>query len=249
MNLIRHVGKLLLGSLLRLTGRSGDYALIDRKSVYRLYDVKSLPNGDLFNQIALRVLEHGRTLMDVQRLHVLWSSVRNTFNVTGDVCEVGVYKGGSSYFLALAYKQLGGNPELHAIDTFQGHADGTISSVDTYHTVGMFSDTSYESVRDYLGDFANVSVHKGEFSSVAPKLSGFRFRLVHIDTDLYQPTLDCLEFFSPKMNQGGVIIIDDYLAKKCPGVTRAVHEFCKFHPEYDFWYFHTEQIVLVRNST
>jgi O-methyltransferase len=187
--------------------------------------------------------------MDVQRLHVLWQSVRNTINVVGNVCEIGVYRGGSSYFLALAYKELGGNPELHAIDTFKGHADGTIRSVDTYHTVGMFSDTSYESVCDYLGKFANVSVHKGEFSSVAPKLGGSRFRLVHIDTDLYQPTLDCLEFFAPKMSQGGLFIIDDYFGNKCPGVTRAVHEFCEFHPEYIFWYFHTEQIVLVRSST
>lgn len=39
MNLICRVGKLLFGSLFRFIGLSADYSLIDRSSVYRLFDV------------------------------------------------------------------------------------------------------------------------------------------------------------------------------------------------------------------
>lgn len=186
----------------------------------------------------------------MSRLHVLWQCVRHTLNVAGAVAEIGVFRGGSSYFLALAYDKLGSKPvALHAIDTFEGHAPGTISAADSYHAEGMFADTSYQAVCDYLSGFDFVRVHQGEFSAVAPKLDDSRYRLVHIDTDLYQSTLDCLAYFLPKLNAGGIFIIDDYLGKKCPGVTRAVHEFLDQHPEFEFWYFQTEQIVLVHRPT
>jgi hypothetical protein len=32
------------------------------------------------------------------------------------------------------------------------------------------------------------------------------------------------------MAKGGVIVVDDYPTKKCPGVERAVDEYCKAHP-------------------
>jgi hypothetical protein len=47
---------------------------------------------------------------------------------------------------------------------------------------------------------------------------------VHIDVDLYQPTRDSLAFFYPRLVKGGVIVMDDYGFKTCPGATRAAEE-------------------------
>ncbi len=54
---------------------------------------------------------------------------------------------------------------------------------------------------------------------------------VHIDIDLYRPTRDSLEFFYPRMNDGGIIIVDDFALCACPGATRAVEEVLSGKPE------------------
>ena len=48
-----------------------------------------------------------------------------------------------------------------------------------------------------------------------------KFSFVHIDVDLYQPTLDCLEFFFPKLVSGGIIVCDDYNSSQFPGAKNA----------------------------
>ncbi len=44
---------------------------------------------------------------------------------------------------------------------------------------------------------------------------------VHVDVDLYEPTLACLEYFVPRLAPGGVIINDDYGSQSFPGAGRA----------------------------
>ena len=54
---------------------------------------------------------------------------------------------------------------------------------------------------------------------------------MHIDVNLYQPTLDSLAFFYPRMQHGGIVVCDDYGFSTCPGATRAVQEFLADAPE------------------
>ena len=58
-----------------------------------------------------------------------------------------------------------------------------------------------------------------------------KFALVHIDVDLHAPTRDSLEFFYPRMSEGGVIIVDDYGSSLCPGATLAVDTLLADKPE------------------
>ena len=243
---LKRLGRKASKRILDLTGDKGQYAITKKDQIAKKMEYGHVIQGTDFLESAQDVLAHGRTLMTTQRLYVLWQCVSNTLQVTGDVAEVSVFRGGSSYFLSLAYSKLGvDNFVMHAIDTFEGHAAGTISTTDNYHKVGMFADMSYEAVSQYLARFDFLQVHKGEFSKVTAELTSEKYRLVHIDTDLYQPTWDCFEYFMPKLSRGGIFIIDDYLSKKCSGVTTAVHEFLENYPGFDVWFFNTEQIVLV----
>lgn len=52
-----------------------------------------------------------------------------------------------------------------------------------------------------------------------------RFSLVHIDVDIYRPTLDALEFFWDRVTPGGMVVCDDYGFSTCPGATAAMDEF------------------------
>ena len=52
-----------------------------------------------------------------------------------------------------------------------------------------------------------------------------KFSLIHIDVDLYEPTLKSLEFFYPRLVEGGIIVCDDYNSKHFSGSKKAWDEF------------------------
>jgi O-methyltransferase len=70
----------------------------------------------------------------------------------------------------------------------------------------------------------NIKVHKGIFpSSVKDGLHEAKFAFVHLDADVYEPTLAGLDFFYPRMSIGGVIVVHDY--NTWPGARKAVQDF------------------------
>jgi hypothetical protein len=68
---------------------------------------------------------------------------------------------------------------------------------------------------------------------------------VHLDVDLYEPTLACLEYFYSRLAAGGVIICDDYGAPLFPGARRAWDEFCARH-DVPFIVLDTGQSVILK---
>ena len=68
---------------------------------------------------------------------------------------------------------------------------------------------------------------KGGYPKDFIEVDNDEFIFVHIDVDLYQPTLDSLEFFYPRLHKGGVIVIDDYGYTQFPGAKKSVDEFLK----------------------
>ena len=51
------------------------------------------------------------------------------------------------------------------------------------------------------------------------------FCFANLDMDFYQPQLDGLRYFWPKMIPGGVILLHDYFHPDLPGVKEAVDDF------------------------
>lgn len=203
--------------------------------------------GAAFFELADEVVVPRRTLLGYDRLYVFWQAIRNVALVPGAAAEVGSYRGGSAFFIASAFMSMTGEEAaLHVFDTFEGHPAQAISEHDPFHTAGQFSGTAYDDVRDYLSRFARLQIHKGDVSASLPGLTESSFRLVHIDTDLYQPTLTCLQHFVPRMAPGGVIVIDDYASTKCPGVPKAVSEYLEDREDLQVWDLRTEQLVLVK---
>jgi len=189
-----------------------------------------------------------RTKLDQDRLWILWQAARNAAVLELPMLEAGSYRGGSAWFLANAVRErLGHELPLEAVDTFAGHPSESISSQDhAYHGPGRFGDVSYERVRDYLSEFALATVHKGEFSAVAPTLPHGQYGLAHLDMDLYLPTREALAFCASRMPAGAVIVVDDYGSPKSPGIRQAVEELVAVEPGFQHWHPHTEQAVLVR---
>jgi len=146
----------------------------------------------------------------------LLSCVRATANTPGEIAEVGVYRGGSARLICEGR----GDKTLYLFDTFEGLP--TTDRLDSRFAAGQYA-ASVDSVQSYLARFPNVQVHKGFFPATSAPIADKRFSFVHLDVDLYRPTHDSLEFFYPRMNQGGIFLIHDYLWAE--GVRKAVQEF------------------------
>jgi hypothetical protein len=200
-----------------------------------------------FLQLANELNGHGRTSLDPARLYVLWQAAKNTRHLAGACAEVGAYRGGSAYFIASAIDHFGpAQSPLHVVDTFAGHPADRVTARDTFQPPGKFSDTSFEEVRRYLSRFPTVEVHRGEFAATASELPDCAYRLVHVDTDLFQPTLDSLRYFGPRLCRDGIIVIDDYGSEKCQPVVDAVRAYTEQDDAWHTWDMATEQLVLVR---
>ena len=189
---------------------------------YQIQRIIALPlweDDDDFNSLRAQLVGH--TLVDRPQCYMLYQYAKHVVALPGDVAEVGVYKGGTARLLAKALESTG--KTVHLFDTFSG-----IPSSDPgrdIHKTGNFSDTSLESVEAYLRDCGNVRFYQGLFPDTAKPLEETRFCLVHIDVDIYRSAMECCKFFYPRMQNGGMMIFDDYGIHDCPGIKMAVDEF------------------------
>lgn len=142
--------------------------------------------------------------------------------ISGDVAELGVYRGATATLLAKIARNLGTTAYL--LDTFEGFDASDFTNVD-YHQRVHFADTSLDAVKGLIGE-ENVRFVKGHFPGSASQLPiDARYCLVHIDCDLYVPMASALEYFYPRLVPGGFLIMHDYGSLHWDGAERAVDEF------------------------
>ncbi len=77
----------------------------------------------------------------------------------------------------------------------------------------------------------NVELNKGYFSDTLTRCADELFSFVHLDCDLYGSYKDCLEFFYPRLSDGGIVLLDEYDDPPWPGCNKAVDEFLTDKPE------------------
>ena len=94
--------------------------------------------------------------------------------------------------------------------------DGSIGREPFFSAGGGSADA--ESVRRALAEFPRAGVVQGWVPEVLSMLPAERWAFVHLDVNLYQPTLAALEFFWPRLLPGGVIVADDYGSPFTPGL-------------------------------
>ena len=157
-----------------------------------------------------------------------------TRGVPGFTAEAGVFRGLSSFLICnyLQRENACFRGETHfMVDSFEGlsrpvEEDGDYPA--KRYGEHAFTETSVEHVRNTMSDFHDVNIHKGWIPDVFQHLPDQRYRFVHIDVDVYEPTLASLQYFYPRMSTGGVIVCDDFGPwddNNWPGCIRAVNEF------------------------
>jgi hypothetical protein len=209
-----------------------------------------------FGTLAETVIRHKRTRLHYDRLYTIYQALRHVARQTAapaaeiHLAEAGVYRGGTSYFIAATAQALGlASAHVHCFDTFSGHAAQDIRPKEDrarVHAPGTFGDTSSTAVRRYLADFERVHLHVGRLQETCAEVRDTTFSFVHLDMDIYEPTLFGLEFFDGHLAPAGVIVLDDYGFMTCPGVSRAVEVFLASRPRYYMHHLLTGQCLLVR---
>lgn len=145
--------------------------------------------------------------------------------LVGAIAELGVYRGGFSYYISRAFN----TRKYYLFDTFTGFDETQIDNDNLKFSARRddFTDTSIELVLSKISNQFNreIIIKEGFFPNTATDVED-NFVFVSIDVDLYQPTLDGLNFFYPKMVAGGYIMIHDLMAGGFQGCRQAIYEFC-----------------------
>jgi len=173
-----------------------------------------------------RIRKERKCLLTGFEQFIIYSLARAQSRLDGDMAEVGVYTGASAKLICEAR----GDKTLHLFDTFSGLPESSAKDRNVYTNKSKPQYAcSLESVEAYLGNYPRLHFYKGLFPETAAPVSDRTFCFVHIDVDLYQSTLACLEFFYPRLVPGGILISHDYSILS--GVKAAFTEFLADKPE------------------
>ena len=156
-------------------------------------------------------------------------------DLPGAVIECGLFKGNSFFRLA------------HFRNLLESRYSRKLIGFDVF---GSFPKTDFESDKKYLDAFTNSAgdqsielneinkvmdykkienyeLIKGDINKTIPEYcknnEHLKIALLHIDVDVYEPSVTILENMYDKVVRGGVLMFDDY--GTFPGETKAIDEF------------------------
>ena len=150
--------------------------------------------------------------------------------INGNVAECGVFLGDTAGYMNLLYP----DRKLYLFDTFEGFTKQDVEAEMALGDekfmsngnirIGSLGNTSIDIVMEKMSFPENVVLKKGRVPQTYAQVDDI-FCFVHLDMDLYQPTLAACKFFWDKMDVNGVIVLHDYYNQVTPGIKKAVDDF------------------------
>ena len=163
-------------------------------------------------------------------------------NKKTSVIEFGVDRGGT---LTTICKFVKNDTEVFALDSFGFYADDIKNNVTNYdtHYLGKyrpftkrtrFKEFNYLSLekqlnQDLIKKSSNLDIIKCYFpdqidEKYLEKINSRKYSFVHIDFDLYKPTIEAIKFITPRLENNAIILFDDYNFINQEGVKCAVKD-------------------------
>jgi O-methyltransferase len=207
---------------LRVEYKKEGYALIryDDGPVHSYpYDAPWVDNIE-FKKIYDNIRQN--TLVDRARCYALYQLMDQIKNLSGDVLEVGSWRGGTA---GIFTSMLPGRT-VYLADTFTG----VVKSSDWEHYKDKaHDDTSEDLVIDFLKNTMGVSnfeILKGIFpEDTGERIKDKTLSFVYLDVDVYLSTKDAFNYVWNNVVTGGIVAFDDYgMLSACEGISRFVDE-------------------------
>lgn len=148
-------------------------------------------------------------------------------NVPGDIVEFGVFEGGWIERLWTSCDRIGLDKRIIGFDSFEGLPSPSSNDYEGWQK-GQFA-TSFEKVQKLLrcDERMNISLVKGWFSDSfkKPEIQAIeQICFARIDSDLYQPAVECLEFLKDRLVDGAILVFDDWSWHLTKGEAKALYE-------------------------
>ena len=162
-----------------------------------------------------------------ERLYANINSIKYLVDsqVEGSVVECGVWRGGSMLTMLETLRQCSEiNREIYLYDTFTGMSAPSIEDGNFAHEKFKELQTGEEKsnwccadLNDVkstinLCDYPKEKIHfvKGKIENTVPRTIPDKISLLRLDMDWHDPTFHALTHLYPRVQHGGVIILDDY---------------------------------------
>jgi len=132
--------------------------------------------------------------------------------IKGDVVEFGIFKGGTTVFIAKVLKHFGFNDvKMYGFDIFDGFPKSK-------HLFDLYSNpdcefSDYDSVDKYCKNF-NIEVIKGDICETHEFLEDKKLMFTFFDTDNYSPSRKALETCYNQTVKGGIFAFDHYTTEE-----------------------------------
>ncbi len=186
------------------------------------------------------------TMTSEERLYSLYKAAEyvSKNNITGDIVECGVWRGGSTMCALLSLtKQNDLTRKVFLYDTYEGMSEPTEKDADhSGKNAQQLLNQSEKTTEDIMWCYApiddvkkNISSTqypiekvvfvKGKVEETIPQTVPDKIAILRLDTDWYESTYHELTHLYPKLVSGGVLIIDDYGHWK--GAREAVDQYFK----------------------
>lgn len=154
--------------------------------------------------------------------------VKKTENISGDIIETGTYFGGLTILMAKYLKLLNSDKKIFTFDSFEGMPKPKSDKI--LDTEGLLK-VDYEFVKNKFEDFSlsdRIMITKGFIEETLQTIHEKTFSFALIDTNSYDSLKFALEFIFPRLNNYGIVAIDDYHKHNDEyGTKLAVDEFVK----------------------
>ena len=172
------------------------------------------------------------TMTSMERLYSVYISIKHIVDagIDGDVVECGTWRGGSMMMAALALRHFGddGKRRLYLYDTFAGMPEPTefdkkfegldaqakwsgTSADDGGSTwnLSTLEETKANMVKTGF-DLGRIVFVEGRVEDTIPGAVPDKISLLRLDTDFYPSTRHEFEHLYPRLQPGGILIVDDY---------------------------------------
>jgi hypothetical protein len=145
-------------------------------------------------------------------IHIYQSLVYISHNdLKGDIAEFGVYKGGTTSFIAKTIHELGINSRIFAFDTFNGFPPKR-NILDLYDNP---NDEYFDEriVSNFLKNY-DIEIVKGDIAQTFESLRNTQLVFSFFDTDNYTPTAASLDLCYRQTVNGGILAFDHFYCEE-----------------------------------
>lgn len=195
----------------------------------KLYDAFKLLFRSTFHEDGLRTVHNADFLLDPQfqqayaaairqqpgvkiqwRAHVTQWAGHCAKRLQGDFVECGVNRAflSSSVIAYIDFKSMP-DRKFFLFDTFSGLVPELVTTEDKAAYRNEYPDC-YDFVRRSFKEYQNVAIVRGSVPDTLSQVDIHKVAYLSIDMNCAKPELEALRYFWPKMESGGIIVLDDY---------------------------------------